>query len=318
MQYHVLYFQCFIFVLITLVGAQVQALKAPGSLSATAISASEIELRWTDNSIRETHFLVERSLSANSGFTQIAKVSADTKVYRNTGLSAQTTYYYRVRGFREALKRYSSYTKVKSATTLADEEDLGDVTPSKLGYSIYFADEFNNLYNGAPNHAVWDYDVNYHRNGEVQCYTENRRQNVRVETRVVNGQYKGVLVLQARKENWACPYAGSQVFAYTSGSIMTRKKSWGDILVDMPHGRYEIRAKVPDTGSGTWPAIWLLGSSDLGSWPNSGEIDIMEQYGAEAARRVQICIHTSSQWITASMAHRTRFIYRHGAYFNFI
>ena len=37
-----------------------------------------------------------------------------------------------------------------------------------------------------------------------------------------------------------------------------------------------VRAKLP-CGRGTWPAIWMLGTG--GTWPDDGEIDIMEQTG---------------------------------------
>jgi beta-glucanase (GH16 family) len=150
------------------------------------------------------------------------------------------------------------------------------------GYTLYFSDEFDNKYNGAPNPAWWDYDINYIRNDEVQCYTDNRRENVRVETRNIEGANNGYLVLELRKENWPCKQASNKVFGYTSGSITTRKRGWAEFLVDMPHGRYEIRAKIP-SGRGTWPAIWLAGSSSLGAWPNSGEIDIMEAVGYDEA-----------------------------------
>ena len=42
-------------------------------------------------------FKIERSLSATSGFAQIATVGANATSYANTGLSASTAYYYRVR-----------------------------------------------------------------------------------------------------------------------------------------------------------------------------------------------------------------------------
>jgi hypothetical protein len=37
----------------------------------------------------------------------------------------------------------------------------------------------------------------------------------------------------------------------------------------------ETRVSVPDLDLGGWPAVWLLGTSNL-NWPRSGEIDIME------------------------------------------
>ncbi|MFI9550049.1 RICIN domain-containing protein [Nonomuraea endophytica] len=47
------------------------------------------------------------------------------------------------------------------------------------------------------------------------------------------------------------------------------------------YGRFEARLRVP-RGQGIWPAFWMLGN-DIGSvgWPNSGEIDIMENIGRE-------------------------------------
>ena len=60
---------------------------------------------------------------------------------------------------------------------------------------------------------------------------------------------------------------------YTSARLITKDK--GDWL----YGRFEIRAKLP-TGRGTWPAIWMLPTDwEYGGWPNSGEIDIMENVG---------------------------------------
>lgn len=45
------------------------------------------------------------------------------------------------------------------------------------------------------------------------------------------------------------------------------------------YGKVEARAKVP-RGAFLWPAIWMMPSKSVyGSWPNSGEIDIMESRG---------------------------------------
>lgn len=44
-------------------------------------------------------------------------------------------------------------------------------------------------------------------------------------------------------------------------------------------GRIDIRAKLPQ-GKGIWPALWMLGSNiTTVSWPQCGEIDIMELLG---------------------------------------
>lgn len=45
------------------------------------------------------------------------------------------------------------------------------------------------------------------------------------------------------------------------------------------YGRLEVRAKMP-TGDWLWPAIWLLPKRQVyGSWPASGEIDLVESRG---------------------------------------
>ncbi|MBI5384526.1 MAG: fibronectin type III domain-containing protein, partial [Verrucomicrobia bacterium] len=89
---------------------------APSGLTATAASASQINLAWTDNANNETGFALERS-SDNVTFTQIATVGANVTSYANTGLSASTTYYYRVRASNAAGN--SAYSATASATTAA-------------------------------------------------------------------------------------------------------------------------------------------------------------------------------------------------------
>ncbi|MEM1225079.1 MAG: glycoside hydrolase family 16 protein [Planctomycetota bacterium] len=44
------------------------------------------------------------------------------------------------------------------------------------------------------------------------------------------------------------------------------------------YGRWDVRAKLP-TGTGAWPAIWLLSDVQANPWPSQGEIDIMENRG---------------------------------------
>ena len=70
------------------------------------------------------------------------------------------------------------------------------------------------------------------------------------------------------------------------------------------YGRVDVRAKLPK-GNGTWPAIWTLGkniyepgafwhsSHGTTSWPDCGEIDIME-HGLGATNHVSSALHTGS------------------------
>lgn len=88
---------------------------APSALSANADSASQITLSWTDNSADETGFKVERSPDGTTGWTQIAPPPANATSYADTGLSAGTTYHYRVRATNAVGD--SAYTLNASATT---------------------------------------------------------------------------------------------------------------------------------------------------------------------------------------------------------
>ncbi len=71
---------------------------APTGLSATAASATQINLSWTDTSGDETGFEIDRA--TNSGFTSgltTATVTFNVTTYQSSGLTEGTTYYYRVR-----------------------------------------------------------------------------------------------------------------------------------------------------------------------------------------------------------------------------
>ena len=69
----------------------------PSDLTATPISSIWIDLSWTDNSDNETGFKIERKIGAGSSYSQIAVVGADITSYSDTGLTPETTYYYKVR-----------------------------------------------------------------------------------------------------------------------------------------------------------------------------------------------------------------------------
>lgn len=124
--------------------------------------------------------------------------------------------------------------------------------------------------------TIWSFENGFIRNHELQYYSQNRPKNSRIEG--------GVLIIEAHKEIFANPdfdpegnhWKTSRKHAgYTSASLTTRgNKEW-------QYGRIEVRAQLP-TGTGTWPAIWMLGQNlKRVGWPECGEIDIMENVGYE-------------------------------------
>ena len=72
----------------------------PNALTATAVSASQINLTWTDNSTNESGFDILRCQGAACvPATVVASVGAGIVSFSNTGLTPSTLYRYQVRAF---------------------------------------------------------------------------------------------------------------------------------------------------------------------------------------------------------------------------
>ena len=141
-----------------------------------------------------------------------------------------------------------------------------------LTYELVWSDEFD--YEGLPDDTKWNYDVGGSGwgNNELQYYTQGENAYVKDSN----------LVIEARKEE----YKGMD---YTSARLVSRGKG------DWIYGKIEIKAKLP-TGLGTWPAIWMLSTDwEYGSWPASGEIDIMEHVGYNQDT-IHASVHTQSYY----------------------
>ena len=95
------------------------AIRAPIGLTATAVSATKINLAWTDSATNETGFRVDRcSGPACTNFAQVGtNLAANTVAFSDSGLTASTSYSYRVRAFNATDS--SAWSSTVSATTLA-------------------------------------------------------------------------------------------------------------------------------------------------------------------------------------------------------
>jgi beta-glucanase (GH16 family) len=156
--------------------------------------------------------------------------------------------------------------------------------PKKADWKLVWSDEFN--YTGLPDSTKWNYDIggNGWGNNELEFYTNKRLENARVEN--------GNLIIELKKEKWVDKN-------YTSARLITKGKA------DWKYGKIEVRAKLPK-GLGTWPAIWMLGSTTPLKWPDDGEIDIMEHVGFDPGvihgsihcKKYNHVIHTQKTAIT--------------------
>src|SRR5207247_1858374 len=72
------------------------------------------QLSWSDNSTTEDGVAIERK-TGTSAYVEIVRVAAEAISYTDTGLTAGTTYTYRVRAFNAA--GYSTYSNEASVTT---------------------------------------------------------------------------------------------------------------------------------------------------------------------------------------------------------
>lgn len=126
------------------------------------------------------------------------------------------------------------------------------------GWSLVWQDEFN-----GPdiNREYWTHEIGGHGwgNAEAQFYTD-APDNSFIDD--------GKLIIQVLEQSM-------QGKLFTSARLITKGK------VEQQYGRVEARIQIP-TGQGIWPAFWMLGNDiDQVSWPQCGEIDIMENIGSE-------------------------------------
>ncbi|MEU6063802.1 family 16 glycosylhydrolase [Streptomyces sp. NPDC047082] len=140
-----------------------------------------------------------------------------------------------------------------------------DTSGASSAAAVTFSDSFDGPAGAAPDSSKWQTETGDNvNNHERQYYTAGNR------NAALDGQ--GHLVITARRENpagYQCWYGTCQ---YTSARLNTAGKFTAQ------YGHVEARMKIP-RGQGMWPAFWMLGTPV--NWPDSGEIDVMENVGYE-------------------------------------
>src|SRR5487761_956753 len=139
------------------------------------------------------------------------------------------------------------------------------VPPPPPGWTTVFGDNFSGPAGSAPSSANWFYDIGSgFGTGETE-QTTSSTSNVYLDG-------NGHLVLKAIDNGGT----------WTSARI----ESTRDDFQAPPGGKLEMTAEIeqpnPANGLGYWPAFWALGSPMRtgGGWPQSGEIDMMEDVNA--------------------------------------
>jgi beta-glucanase (GH16 family) len=155
-----------------------------------------------------------------------------------------------------------------TATTVASAQ-AEPVPPAPSGWTTVFSDDFAGPAGSAPSAANWFYDIGTGYGTGEKEHTTNSTDNVYLDG-------TGHLVLKAIRND----------STWTSGRI----ESTRDDFQAPPGGKLEMTASIkqpnPSNGLGYWPAFWALGAPmrSGGGWPQSGEIDMMEDVnGLDAA-----------------------------------
>lgn len=113
---------------------------APATLAATPVSAAQINLRWQDNANNETEFRLERSITNNQNFVEIAIVAKNVTSYEDKNLEAGATYYYRVKavnkgGVSDYSNELQTQTQVPPPPTAPHSLVLQVLSPTQIKLS---------------------------------------------------------------------------------------------------------------------------------------------------------------------------------------
>ena len=151
------------------------------------------------------------------------------------------------------------------AAVTAPQAHAGTAPPPPAGYTTVFSDNFAGPAGSAPSSANWFYDIGTgFGTGEIEHMTSSTANSY------LDGN--GHLVLKSINNGGTWQSA--------------RLESTRDDFAAPPGGKLEITASIeqpnPASGLGYWPAFWTLGSPMRagGTWPQSGELDIMEDVNA--------------------------------------
>src|SRR5262249_54939880 len=75
---------------------------APSNFTATAASAHQVNLGWTETSTNATGFNIRRSSNGGTSWIQIAQVSGSVRSYSDQTVSKNKTYQYQVNAYNSA------------------------------------------------------------------------------------------------------------------------------------------------------------------------------------------------------------------------
>ncbi len=145
-------------------GSVATAPAAPSALTAT-VNGTTVNLSWTDNSTNETGFQLQRKTGSTGTYAQVGtNLAVNATTFSNTGLTASTTYFYRIRAINAAGN--SSYSNEVQATTAATVTPAGLLGLTASTWKI-------NSHTGSPSSSTYHDDITDAPNVSYNTYSDN-------------------------------------------------------------------------------------------------------------------------------------------------
>jgi beta-glucanase (GH16 family) len=145
---------------------------------------------------------------------------------------------------------------------------------SRSDWTLVWSDEFDGAAGVSFDDARWRPDTADGCSSGICGWGNQEKEYYGTTSENISLDGSGHLAIVARvaPAGLSCYYGPCR---YTSAKITTRGKQ------NAGPGLVEARIKLP-TGQGLWPAFWMLGSNfPTTSWPQCGELDIMENRGSQ-------------------------------------
>ncbi|MGH7494304.1 MAG: fibronectin type III domain-containing protein, partial [bacterium] len=121
-------------------------MKGPANLVATAVSSSQINLTWSDQTSNETGFSIERKIGAAGSYAQVGTAGANATNFPDNGLTTGTQYFYRIRAHNAT--NVSAYSNEANATTFSGQpttpDSLSATAVSNLQINLAWKDKSSN------------------------------------------------------------------------------------------------------------------------------------------------------------------------------
>lgn len=156
---------------------------SPNGLTATVISANQVNISWSDNSTNEDGYKIQRKITSGN-FVDVASTGIDITSFNDQGLNPSTAYTYRVYAFNAAGNSLQ-YSNEVTVTTNGTVVNLPSVTIGSQVWSIKNLD-VDHYRNGDSIPQVTDPAIWANLTSGAWCYYNNDPANATIYGKLYN------------------------------------------------------------------------------------------------------------------------------------